>query len=79
MFRIPIPFHRNCCRGAFYLTQVIRRQFDRNGSDVLLQAQQLWRTGIGTIHGFCASSLGDLLDALRLAVEALSSWGAIVV
>jgi len=76
MFRIPIPFHRNCCQSAFYLTQVIRRQFDRNGSPPGATALSYRNRND---PGFCASSLGDLLDALRLAVEALSSWATIVV
>ena len=56
LFRIPGAMHRDLRGGAFDVTKVVRRQFDCNCSEVLVQTMQLHGAGMGTIHGFCASN-----------------------
>src|SRR5712691_10303627 len=41
VFRVPIPLHGDLRGGAFDLAQVVRRQVDGGGSDVLLEPLQL--------------------------------------
>ena len=43
--------------------KIVRRQLDARRADVLLERDSLVVPGIGTIHGFCASSQASAICA----------------
>jgi hypothetical protein len=44
------------CGGALNLLEVVGCQFNRNRAKIFFKAISFVVPGIGTIHGFCASS-----------------------
>jgi hypothetical protein len=48
--------HRDVGSGGINVAEIIRREFDGDSPDIFLQAMQLRSPGIGTIHGFWAST-----------------------
>ena len=57
------PLDRDLRGGAVDLLQILGRELDRSRPDVLVQALQLPGAGIGTIHGFWASSQASAICA----------------
>ena len=60
---ISLTLDRDRGRGALDLCKVIDSQFDVGRPEVLLQAMQLRRAGIGTIQGFSSSSQASAICA----------------
>src|SRR5262249_15331491 len=59
LFRISSSLHRNLRGGDIDLTEILRRQLDSNGSDVLLQAMQLPGAGDGDNPGLLRQKPGE--------------------
>jgi len=60
---VAVPLDGDLRGGGIDVPKVVGRKLNRGRGDVLIKAAELRRPGIGTIHGFCASSQAKAICA----------------